>query len=659
VPQDEARGALGRVRRWWSFEGRELDRTALRILLGGLAILALVVVTGLWYLVPRSSGEAVGLDTVNALVAARRIEQVTLSIEDDRLVGRLSPVSIGGPAAVPGVPDGAMRFWAAIPEGAQTTFQDRLAGAGVRTSIDQQSLKRTVRFVLTFLVPVLTLADLFGLLLLRKSGGSGIEDVLSFGSVGDGARAGETAVTFKDVGGCPEALEELTEVRDYLRDPGRYRRLGALPPKGVLLFGPPGCGKTLLARAVAGEAGVPFFAVAGAEFVESLVGVGAARVRDLFRRVRAAAPAIVFIDELDAAARRRASGGGNGGSDEREQTLNQLLIEMDGFDVSSGIVVIAATNRPDILDPALTRPGRFDRHVVIEPPDADGRHRILEIHTKGRPFADDVDLWRLAARTPGFTGADLANVVNDAALLAIRRGRPCISSVELNDAVERVIAGPQRRGQVLTEEERRRAAVHEIGHLILAAAWGRAVEVHRVSILARGRTVAAMSFADRDGSLLSASELRAQLDMTVGGVAAERVVYGELSTGGEDDLERASGLARDMVARYGMSEALGPVRLLATGGGFLGEETPLADLSTATRREVEQEVRRLVDGSLADAEAHCARHRTHLDRIATDLLELEILEDEDLAESLQPLLEAMAAPRTSKPARRATARSAT
>jgi cell division protease FtsH len=647
-------GLWGRLRGWWSFRGRGADRTALRLLIGGLLVLVVVTVGGLAYLLPRTAGRSVGSDTLNALVAAHRVEHASLLTEDDRVTARLvavSPPAAGAPgpaaASVPGVPDGAIRIWTAIPDNAQTTIEDRLAGAGVQVSVDQQPLKRLVRFVLTFLVPVLTLADLFGLLLLRKGSGSGIEDVLSFGSIGDTARAPETAVTFKDVGGCPEALEELREVRDYLKEPARYRQLGALPPKGVLLFGPPGCGKTLLARAVAGEAGVPFFSVAGAEFVESLVGVGAARVRDLFRRVRAAAPAIVFIDELDAAARRRAAGGGTGGADEREQTLNQLLIEMDGFDVSSGIVVIAATNRPDILDPALMRPGRFDRHVIIEPPDAEGRRRILEIHAAGKPLAGDVDLWRLAERTPGFTGADLANVLNEAALLAIRRSIPRIGNAELSEAVERVIGGPQRRGQLLADDERRRAAVHEAGHLVVATSVGRVADIHRVSVLARVRNLAAATFADRDASLLSATDLLQQLDMTVGGVAAERVVYGELSTGGEDDLDRASALARDMVARYGMSEALGPVRLLApASGGYLGDETPFADLSSVTLREIEEEVRRLVDTSLARAEALCTKHRRHLEQIVTDLVELEILEGADLDEALAPLLEAQQARRS-------------
>jgi cell division protease FtsH len=654
-------GPWRRVRRWWAFADRPTERGALRALIVALLVLVLVVVGGLAYLMPRTDGRSLSLDTFNALVAGHRVERASLLVEDNRLAGRLRAVDgaqtlSGGVAAptVKGVPDGSGRFWLALPDDAASSVVDRLVGAGVPVTTDQQNVKRLVRFVLTFLVPVLTLAVLFGLLLMRKGGSSAMDEVLSFGSIGDGAHAGATQVTFADIGGCPEALEELTEVRDYLRDPARYRRLGALPPKGVLLFGPPGCGKTLLARAVAGEAGVPFFSVAGAEFVESLVGVGAARVRDLFRRVRGAAPAIVFIDELDAAARRRAAGGGTGGSDEREQTLNQLLIEMDGFDVASGIVVIAATNRPDILDPALMRPGRFDRHITVERPDLEGRHRILEIHTSGKPLAPDVDLWRLAGRTPGFTGADLANVVNEAALLSIRGSRAQIGNAELAEAVERVLNGPQRRGQLLSPDEQRRAAVHEVGHLVVAASVGREREIHRVSVLGRGRALGATSFADREANLLSASELRHELDLTLGGVAAEKVVYGELSTGGEDDLERATMLARDMVTRYGMSATLGPMRFLSAGGaGYLGEETPLTDLSTVTMRQIEEEMRRLVDDALEGAMARCSTHRAHLERIAADLVELEVLEDADLEESIAPLLSAVRdGPKRSRTAKR-------
>ncbi|MDQ3878695.1 MAG: AAA family ATPase, partial [Actinomycetota bacterium] len=324
------------------------------------------------------------------------------------------------------------------------------------------------------------LANLFALLFTAgKGGSSGIGDVLMFGSIGKGSdkrrkKGLAAAVGFGDVAGADEAVAELKEVVDYLKDPERYEEIGATPPKGVLLFGPPGCGKTLLAKAVAGEAGVPFFSVAGAEFVESLVGVGAARVRDLFARVRAVSPAIVFIDELDAAGRKRAQGGGSGGTDEREQTLNQILVEMDGFDVSAGMVVIGATNRPDILDPALLRPGRFDRHITVDQPDHVGRKLILELHARNRPMAPSVDFDYLARRTPGFSGADLANVINEAALLTVRDARGLVEMPELEEAIQRVLAGPKKKGRVLSPEEQIRAAYHETGHAVAAAAVGRA-----------------------------------------------------------------------------------------------------------------------------------------------------------------------------------------
>ncbi|HVE63439.1 MAG TPA: AAA family ATPase, partial [Mycobacteriales bacterium] len=330
-------------------------------------------------------------------------------------------------------------------------LEQALRGSTVEVAVDEQGAKQKVRLVTTFLLPLMILANLFAMLFtLGKGGSSAIGDVINFGSIGKGkAKKNASYVTFEDVGGADEAVTELREVRDYLTDPAKYEALGAAPPKGVLLFGPPGTGKTLLAKAVAGEAGVPFFSVAGAQFVEALVGVGAARVRDLFERVRAAAPAIVFIDELDAAGRKRGTGGGGGGSDEREQTLNQLLVEMDGFEVSSGIVVIGATNRPDILDPALMRPGRFDRHITIERPEQEGRERILRIHAKGKPMAPSVDFAFLAERTPGFTGADLANVVNEAALLAIRQGKALVEPAELEEAIQRILTGPKRRGRLM------------------------------------------------------------------------------------------------------------------------------------------------------------------------------------------------------------------
>ncbi|MCU1595974.1 MAG: ATP-dependent zinc metalloprotease FtsH, partial [Frankiales bacterium] len=475
-------------------------------------------------------------------------------------------------------------------------------------------------------------------------------------------RTGGSSITFKDVGGAEEAVIELAEIRDYLKDPTKYVALGAVPPKGVLLFGPPGTGKTLLAKAVAGEAGVPFFSVAGAEFVESLVGVGAARIRDLFKRVNAVAPAIVFIDELDAAGRKRGSGGGGGGSDEREQTLNQLLVEMDGFEASTGVVVIAATNRPDILDPALMRPGRFDRHITVERPDAEGRERILGIHARKKPLAPDVDLAKLAERCPGFTGADLASVVNEAALLTIRRKGSQIGMDDMLEAIVRVLEGPQRRGRVLTDEERLRAAYHEIGHIVVAATLGRHEDIHRVTVLGRGRVVAAATFGDSEATLLTRSSLHNQLVATLGGIASEELVLGEGSTGAEQDLEHATELARDMVTKYGMSDTVGPLRLqVKAGEGFLGNDSSLIELSDETQREVEHAIRTLVEDARDEAKAILRAHRRELDTLAARLDAEETLEGEVLIDALAPLMRAISSPpartvtSTRTPARRTAA----
>ncbi|HVE64629.1 MAG TPA: ATP-dependent zinc metalloprotease FtsH, partial [Mycobacteriales bacterium] len=517
--------------------------------------------------------------------------------------------------------------------------------SGARIDIDKQVTKQRVRLATTFLLPLMILATAFALLFsLGRATSSAIGEVMTFGTIGRGkAKRSRQAVTFEDVGGAEEAVAELREVRDYLTDPDKYEALGAAPPKGVLLFGPPGCGKTLLAKAVAGEANVPFFSISGAEFVESLVGVGAARVRDLFQRVRAVAPAIVFIDELDAAARKRGGGGGGGGSDEREQTLNQLLVEMDGFEVSAGIVVIGATNRPDILDPAIMRPGRFDRHITIERPEHEGREHILRIHAKGKPIAPDVDFTYLADRTPGFTGADLANVVNEAALLTIRLEKELIEPPEFMEAIQRVLSGPKRRGRLLTDEERERTAYHEAGHVVVAAAAGHAEEVHRVSILARGRAVATTDMhSDADASLLTHSQLRGRLVAKLAGIATENLIYGEGSTGGEQDLEEATTLARDMVARYGFSPRLGPVRLLAkSSAGFLQEDTPLGDLAPETREAVDTEIRRLIAEAQAEATAILSRHRKTLDGLAARLQAEETLEGDVLQEVLKPISKEM------------------
>jgi cell division protease FtsH len=533
-------------------------------------------------------------------------------------------------------PPGAGSYWASYQDPITPTLVGLATASGAEVSVDTQATKQAVRAVSTFLLPLMILANLFALLFSAgRGGGGGIGDVQMFGTIKKGqASKGQTTVTFDMVAGAQEALIELKEVRDYLQNPAKYRELGATPPKGVLLVGPPGCGKTLLARAVAGEAGVPFFSVAGAEFVESLVGVGAARVRDLFARVRAVAPAIVFIDELDAAGRKRAGGGGGGGSDEREQTLNQMLVEMDGFDVTKGLVVIGATNRPDILDPALLRPGRFDRHITVDQPDAEGRQAILELHAKRKPLGTEVDFAYLAKRTPGFSGADLANVVNEAALLTIRQGKQTIKMPELEEAIQRVLAGPQRRSRILSDEERNRAAYHESGHAVVAAAAAGHEEIHRVSILARGRGIGLTNVRkETDSLLLTRSELFTDLVTSMGGLASEELVFGEHSTGAEQDLERATDIARDMVGRFGMGTRRR--RLLVRGvDDYLNNETPLADLSPQTHQEMEAEV----DELIADAEKEAGRllkvHKVILDSLAKKLADEETIEGVALDEIL-------------------------
>jgi cell division protease FtsH len=544
-------------------------------------------------------------------------------------------------------PEGDGSFWVQLPQNGAAfgPLVDSLTAAGASVSVDPQTAKAIVRVVSQFLLPLLILAAFFGLLFTAgRGGGSGIGDVMQFGSIGKGKskRGAGGMVTYKDVGGAQEAVLELSEVVDYLQNPDRYEEIGAVPPKGVLLFGPPGCGKTLIARATAGEAGVPFFSVAGAEFVESLVGVGAARVRDLFARVRAVAPAIVFIDELDAAGRKRGAGGsGGGGSDEREQTLNQMLVEMDGFEVSAGIVVIGATNRPDILDPALLRPGRFDRHITVDQPDHDGRKEILLLHSQGKPIATTVDFDYVSKRTPGFSGADLANVINEAALLSLRTAKKEIETVDLEEAIQRVLHGPKRRGKVLTEEERGRASYHESAHAVVASALGRRDDVHRVTILARSKNVGATGMESEDDSaLLTRYQLTRQLVTAMAGLAAEELVFGEPSTGSENDLERATEIARDMVGRFGMSPRLGRARLLSSDAEvYLGGDTGLAALSDPTHTEMDAEIGRILHAAETEATRLLEDNLDLLRNMAEQLKDLETLEGVPLHKILKEVKE--------------------
>jgi cell division protease FtsH len=490
--------------------------------------------------------------------------------------------------------------------------------------------------ILINLLPFILIIVLFFFLFQQMQGGG--NKVMSFGK----ARAklitkDQPKVTFKDVAGIDEAVEELQEIKEFLANPGKFQALGAKIPKGVLLYGPPGSGKTLLAKAVAGEAGVPFFSISGSDFVEMFVGVGASRVRDLFEQAKASAPAIIFVDEIDAVGRHRGAGLG-GGHDEREQTLNQLLVEMDGFDTKTGVILIAATNRPDILDPALLRPGRFDRQIVVDRPDLQGRIDILKVHTRDKPLAEDVDLEVLARRTPGFTGADLANLVNEAALLSARHGKKKLDMEELEEAIDRVVAGPERRTRIISDKEKEVIAFHETGHALVAHVLPNADPVHKISIIPRGRALGyTLTLPTEDKYLVTKSELVDELAMLLGGRAAEEMVFGELTTGDQNDIEKATKLARKMVCEYGMSEKLGAVTLgQKQGEVFLGRDLAThQDYSDRVAYQIDQEVRRLVDEAYKRARKILEENRERLETIARTLIEKETLEKEELLALLE------------------------
>jgi cell division protease FtsH len=516
---------------------------------------------------------------------------------------------------------------------AQFALQEQLEAANV--PFDSEGTGSSVfGQVLAFLLPLLLLVGLF-LLLARRARGAGA-GVFSFGK----SRARRVSpdapkVTFKDVAGADEAVQELQEIKEFLANPARFRALGARIPKGVLLAGPPGTGKTLLARAVAGEAGAPFFSISGSDFVEMFVGVGASRVRDLFAQAKAVAPAIVFIDEIDAVGRHRGAGLG-GGHDEREQTLNQLLVEMDGFEAKDTVIVIAATNRPDILDPALLRPGRFDRQIVVDRPDRAGRKAILGVHSKSKPLVPSVDLDALAAGTPGFTGADLANLVNEAALLAARRGKKAIDMEELDEAVIRVVAGPEKKTRLLSEQERKVTAYHEMGHALVGHYLPNADPIHKISIISRGRALGyTISLPREDRLLQTRSALFDQMAMTLGGRAAEELVFGELTTGAANDLEKVTHTAKQMVMRFGMSEKLGP-RVLGRDQGlpFLGRDFGVEpDYSDEIAREIDSEIRRIIEEAHERAHAVLTEHLDELHRLSGLLIERETI-DKDQFERL-------------------------
>jgi cell division protease FtsH len=435
-------------------------------------------------------------------------------------------------------------------------------------------------------------------------------------------------ITFRDVAGVDEAVQELEEIKEFLENPKKFQALGARIPKGVLLYGPPGTGKTLLARAVAGEAGVPFFSISGSDFVEMFVGVGASRVRDLFEQAKQNSPCIIFMDEIDAVGRHRGAGMG-GGHDEREQTLNQLLVEMDGFEMKDNIILIAATNRPDILDPALLRPGRFDRQVVVDRPDRKGRKKILEVHTRGKPLGREIDLDTLAGQTPGFTGADLANLINEAALLTARSGKREITMQELEEGIMRVIAGPEKKTRVMSEKERLVTAYHEVGHAIVGQLLENTDPVHKISIISRGQALGyTISLPTEDKFLTTRAELTDTMAMTLGGRAAEEIVFGEITTGASNDLEKVTETAKQMVMRFGMSERLGP-RVFGHDRGqpFLGREfSAEPDYSDEIAREIDDEIRRIVESAHQTAKSLLSERREDLEQISKLLLQRETID---------------------------------
>jgi cell division protease FtsH len=520
-------------------------------------------------------------------------------------------------------------------DSAQAELLNNLQQHDVKTEIKGKG-GSSLLSLLTYILPFL-LFFAFWIFLMNQMQGGGSR-VMSFGK----SRAKRMSVdapkiTFRDVAGADEAVQELQEIKEFLENPKKFQSLGARIPKGVLLYGPPGTGKTLLARAVAGEAGVPFFSISGSDFVEMFVGVGASRVRDLFEQAKQNSPCIIFMDEIDAVGRHRGAGMG-GGHDEREQTLNQLLVEMDGFEMKDNIILIAATNRPDILDPALLRPGRFDRQIVVDRPDRKGRKQILEVHTRGKPLAQNIDLDALAGQTPGFTGADLANLINEAALLTARGSKREITMLELEEGIMRVIAGPEKKSRVMSEKERLVTAYHELGHAIVGHLLPNSDPVHKVSIISRGQALGyTISLPTEDKFLTTRAELNDTMAMTLGGRAAEEIVFGEITTGASNDLEKVTETAKQMVMRFGMSERLGP-RVFGHDRSqpFLGREfSAEPDYSDEVAREIDDEVRRMVEDAHQTSKDILSEHREQLDTISKILLERETIEADEFIALLE------------------------
>ncbi len=579
----------------------------------------LIVLLGLWLFLLVSNRQDSG--------AQLTYSQFQTALNDGKVA---TATFLEGDQKIQGELTDGRAYTAPYPASMQETLAKQMQDAGVQLDVNPQKGSPLVGFLFN-LIPVLLIIGAFIWVMNQSQGGGG--RVMQFGK----ARAkvvskDQPKTTFTDVAGVDEAIEELQEVKEYLQNPTKFQAMGAKIPRGVLLFGPPGTGKTLLARAVAGEAGVPFYSISGSDFVEMFVGVGAARVRDLFEQAKQNAPAIVFIDEIDAVGRHRGAGLG-GGHDEREQTLNQLLVEMDGFDQRTAVILMAATNRPDILDPALLRPGRFDRHVVIDRPDLEGRKGILRVHAKGKPLDGTVDLDVIARRTPGFTGADLANVINEAALLAARWSKTAISMKEVEEAIDRVMAGPERKTRAMSEREKRMIAYHEGGHALVSHVLPNTDPVHKISVIPRGRALGyTLTLPEQDKFLATREELADELAMLLGGRVAEELIVGDITTGAANDIERATKVAKQMVTEYGMSDVLGPLTLGQKPHEiFLGRDySAQPDYSDQVAFEIDTEVRRLIDEAHDEALEILQENRHKLDELASILVERETMEREDV-----------------------------
>ncbi|MEZ5383662.1 MAG: ATP-dependent zinc metalloprotease FtsH [Microthrixaceae bacterium] len=594
------------------------------------------------------AGVAAAVVAVTAIQVVRVIGDDPTELRYDQLVDKVADGKVAeatllsAQGEITGTLTGGEEFTAKVPNEGSDTLARSLTRSGAEVEVDTATSSWWEDLLLN-VGPTLLILGAFVYFMLNMQGG-GIGG-LRIGRSNGNNRTDRPEVTFADVAGADEAVAELAEIRDFLSDPEKFVQMGARIPKGVLLFGPPGTGKTLLARAVAGEAGVPFMSLSGSDFVEMFVGVGASRVRDLFRQAKEDAPAIIFVDEIDAVGRHRGAGVG-GGHDEREQTLNQLLVEMDGFDPATGVILMAATNRPDILDPALLRPGRFDRQIVVDRPDLAGRLAILKVHTRGKPFADGVGLDVLARRTPGFTGADLANVVNEAAILATREGRQRINDDDLTEAIDRAMAGPARRSRMMSEADKRTIAIHEAGHAVLGHVLAHADPVHRVSIVARGQALGwTLSLPEEDRYLTSQAQLVDRMAMTLGGRAAEELVFGEVTTGAADDIEQVTELARRMVTEFGMSEDLGPLRYGSDEPQVAGRDPHGVTVSEEVAARVDAEIARLVKEARERARELLAQHRDLLDRLADRLVEAETVTGDELERLLDESLAAAGPPK--------------